>query len=108
MPEDLLGVERPKQRVEPCPLPAAGDEGCEPGDRPRGEEGLARCEVALWLEAESLTVEYAEEILARYEVQYDSGSCELREVTRPTLFETSHAPLQTKLFDLVEALGEDG
>jgi hypothetical protein len=29
-------------------------------------------------------------------------------MTRPTLFETSHASLQMKLFDLVEALGEDG
>lgn len=53
-------------------------------------------------------MEYAGETLSRYEVHYDSGSGKLREMTRPTLFETSHAPLQMKLFDLVETLGEDG
>jgi len=29
-------------------------------------------------------------------------------VTKPTLFETFYGPLQMKLFDSVEALGEDG
>ena len=72
-----------------------------------GEEGLARCEVALWLGTESLTVEYAGQALSRYEVEYISDTGKLREVKRPTLFETSHTSRQPRLFDL-DALGEDG
>lgn len=72
-----------------------------------GEEGLARCEVALWLGTESLTVEYAGQALSRYEVEYISDTGKLREVKRPTLFETFHTSRQPRLFDL-DALGENG
>ncbi len=51
-----------------------------------GEEGLARCEVVLWLGTETLTVEYAGEALSRYEVEYLSEGGKLREVKHPTLF----------------------
>jgi putative transposase len=50
-----------------------------------GEEGLARREAALWLGAESLTVEYGGEPLSRYEVKYQPGSGQLVAITRPTL-----------------------
>ncbi len=73
-----------------------------------GEEGLAGNEAALWLESETLTVEYAGEPLSRYEVQYLPASTELRRVGRATLFETSIVVHQPRLFDLGETLGEEG
>jgi putative transposase len=73
-----------------------------------GEEALAGNEAALWLEPETLTVEYAGEPLSRYEVHYSPGSTELRRVGRATLFETSIVVHQPRLFDLAEALGEEG
>jgi hypothetical protein len=42
-----------------------------------GEEGLAKREAALWLAAESLTLEYAGETLSRYDVQYVPDSSKL-------------------------------
>jgi hypothetical protein len=51
---------------------------------------LAGREAALWLAAESLTVEYAGEPLSRYEVKVDAQSGELRSVGRARLYETSH------------------
>ncbi len=72
-----------------------------------GEEGLARCEVALWLGAESLTVEYAGQAPSRYEIEYLSGTGKLREVKRPILFETSYALQQPRLFGL-DTLGGEG
>ncbi len=61
----------------------------------------------------TLTVEHAGEPLSAYEVDYDatggrSGSGRLLGVRRPTLFETSHASGQMRLFGLAETLGEDG
>jgi putative transposase len=73
-----------------------------------GEEALAGNEAALWLEPETLTVEYAGELLSRYEVRYSPGSAELHRVGRATLFETSIVVHQLRLFDLAEALGEEG
>ncbi len=74
-----------------------------------GEEGLARREVALWLGSESLTVEFAGDALARYEVEYSTRMNELREVKKPRLFETVHrrTPAQPRLFELA-TLGEGG
>ncbi len=73
------------------------------------EEGLAKREVALWLGPEVLTVEYAGEPLARYDVEYSPRTRNLREVKKPQLFETSHrvSVAQLRLFTL-EALGEIG
>src|SRR5215210_4201504 len=73
------------------------------------EEGLAKREVALWLGPEVLTVEYAGEPLARYDVEYSPRTRNLREVKKPQLFETSHrvGVAQLRLFGL-EALGEIG
>jgi hypothetical protein len=74
-----------------------------------GEEALAGREAALWLAAESLTVEHAGEPLSRYEVRVEPGTGELRAVTRPRLFENSHGlnRPQRRLFAL-DSLGEGG
>jgi len=72
-----------------------------------GEETLAGREAALWLAAESLTLEHAGEPLSRYEVNVEAGTGKLRSVRRPRLFETSAAAAQPKLFGL-DALGEGG
>ena len=77
------------------------------------EEGLARREVAVWVQEDSLTVEYGGEALSRYEVECDpavgAGSVgRLRGVKSHTLFESSIIVPQLRLFDLGEALGEEG
>ncbi|MDP9477276.1 MAG: helix-turn-helix domain-containing protein [Actinomycetota bacterium] len=73
-----------------------------------GEEGLAGSEAALWLQEKSLMLEHAGETLSRYEVELLPGSGRLREVRRPTLFETSlrRSRAQARLFGLEEALGD--
>ena len=77
-----------------------------------GQEGLAGEEADLWLLNETLTVEHAGEALSAYEVDYDADggrgrSGRLLGVKKPTLFETSHASCQPRLFGL-DALGEGG
>jgi putative transposase len=72
------------------------------------EEALAGREAALWLEPETLTMEYAGEALSRYEVKRSPDGAELRHVGEATLLETSIVVHQPKLFDLAAALGEDG
>ena len=74
-----------------------------------GEEALAGREAALWLAAESLTLEHAGEPLSRYEVRVEAATGELRSVARPQLFETSHGLRrpQQRLFAL-DSLGEGG
>jgi transposase len=72
-----------------------------------GEEALAGREAALWLAAESLTLEHAGEPLSRYEVRVEDTG-ELHSVGRPRLFGTSAAVVaQPRLFGL-DALGEGG
>jgi hypothetical protein len=72
-----------------------------------GEEALAGNEAALWLAAESLTLEHAGEPLSRYAVEVEPDTGALRSVGRPRLFETPRALSQARLFAL-DALGEDG
>jgi hypothetical protein len=72
------------------------------------EEGLARCEVALWLGDTGLVVEYGGEALSRYDVSYSPGAPKLDGVTNPRLFATRYRPAQLKLFALEETLGEAG
>ena len=74
-----------------------------------GEEALAGREAALWLAAESLTVEHAGEPLSRYRVKVEATTGELRSVARPRLFETSHrrSRPEPRLFAL-DSLGEAG
>jgi hypothetical protein len=45
-------------------------------------------------------VEYAGEILSRYDVERAKGANELRAITRPRLFETSHVLAQSRLFGI--------
>jgi hypothetical protein len=47
-----------------------------------GEEALARCEAAIWLQPGSLTVEYAGETLSAYEVELAAGTGKPRTVGR--------------------------
>ena len=71
------------------------------------EEGLARREVALWLGPDVLSVEFAGDALARYEVEYSARTNRLREVKKPRLFETPHRRSPPYLFEL-DALREGG
>jgi len=78
-----------------------------------GEEALAGKKADLWLLEETLTVEHAGEPLSAYEVEYDetggrSGTGSLREVKKPTLFDTTFASGQPRLFGLAETLGDGG
>jgi len=72
-----------------------------------GEEALAGREAALWLAAESLTVEHAGEPLSRYDARLAPETGELRSLARPRLFGFSRARPQPRLFAL-DALGETG
>jgi transposase len=72
-----------------------------------GEEALAGSEAALWLAAESLTLEHDGEALSRYEVRVEPDTGELLRMGRPRLFETSRVPAQERLFGL-DSLGEGG
>ncbi len=57
-----------------------------------GEEGLARCEVALWLGDGGLVVEYGGDTLSRYDVSFSPSETKLGSVTNPRLFATKHRP----------------
>lgn len=72
-----------------------------------GEEALAGNEAALWLAAESLTVEHAGEPLSRYEVRVEAATGELRSIGRQRLFETRRVLAQPRLFAL-DLLGDGG
>lgn len=74
-----------------------------------GEEGLAGREAALWLAAESLTMEHGGESLSRYVVQVEASTGRLQAVSGPRLFETSsqRSRPQLRLFALGD-LGEAG
>ena len=74
-----------------------------------GEEGLARKETAVWLQPDSLTLEYGGETLSRYDVELATGSGELRSGGRARPYESSHqrSHPQLRLFEL-DALGEAG
>ena len=74
-----------------------------------GEEALAGREAALWLAAESLTLEHEGEALARYDVEVAAGTGGLRAVGRPRLFETTRQRNwpQPRLFGL-DSLGQGG
>ena len=71
------------------------------------EEGLARCEVAVWLGGGEMAVEYAGRTLSRYDVLLSRDTM-LEEVMNPRLFSTPHVAAQLKLFGLEDALGEAG
>ena len=70
-------------------------------------EALAGREAALWLAAESLTVEHAGEPLSRYEVRVEPDTGVLKSVGWPRLFGTPRALPQPRLFAL-DSLGRGG
>ena len=67
----------------------------------------------MWVQEDSLTVEYGGEALSRYEVECTpaagvSSVGRLQRVKGHTLFKTSIILPQLRLFNLGEALGEEG
>ena len=65
-----------------------------------GDEALPRREVAVWLQPESLTLEYGGETLSSYDVELSGGTGELKAVGRARLFSTSYVMPQLRLFAL--------
>ncbi len=65
-----------------------------------GEQGLARDHAAVWLYGETLTIEFADEPLARYRVRYQPDKKQLRAVDEPQLFETAYRSPQLALWSL--------
>ena len=79
------------------------------------EEGLAKCEVAIWIGNEGLSVEYAGQTLSRYDVSLVSKKAgrvkrSLEDVSNARLFATRYgrSRSQPKLFPFDEVLGEGG
>jgi transposase len=70
------------------------------------EEGLASCEVAVWLGDGEMALEYGGRTLSRYDVSLSLGA-KLESVTNPRLFASPYETGQPKLFAL-SALGEGG
>lgn len=65
-----------------------------------GERGLASERAAVWVDGETLTLEYATDTLARYRVATEADGRGLREVDEPRLYETGHASPQPFLPEL--------
>jgi putative transposase len=59
-----------------------------------GERGLAGERAAVWVTGDTLTIEYATEALAQYQVALEADGHRIRDVTRPRLFVTQHASSQ--------------
>ncbi|MDQ6602367.1 MAG: hypothetical protein M3Z19_06525 [Chloroflexota bacterium] len=53
-----------------------------------GERGLGKEHAAVWLYGETLTIEFADEPLARYRVRYQPDKKHLRTVEEPQAYET--------------------
>ncbi len=67
-----------------------------------GEQGLAGGQVAVWLYEQTLTVEFADEALAQYQVTYQPDRRHFTAITGPRLFETPHRSPQLPLWELGE------
>ena len=70
------------------------------------EEGLARCEVAVWLGGGEMALEYGGRTLSRYDASL-SREAKLEAVSNPRLFANPYVTAQPKLFAL-DTLGEGG
>jgi transposase len=64
-----------------------------------GEAGLARRRAAVWLYKETLTIEFAEEPLSQFTVDYQPDRRHLRQVRRPRRFETRYQSPQLPLWE---------
>jgi len=65
-----------------------------------GEHGLARRQAAIWLYGETLLLEFSDEPLAQYSVDYEPERRHLREVALRQLFETRYRSPQLTLWEL--------
>jgi putative transposase len=65
-----------------------------------GERGLARDRAAVWLYGETLTIEFADELLAQYRVRYQPDKKHLRGITELRLFATPFPSPQLPLWEL--------
>ena len=65
-----------------------------------GEHGLAKEHAAVWLYAETLTIEFADEPVAQYTVRYQPDQAHLLAVEEPRLFETPYRSTQLPLWEL--------
>jgi putative transposase len=65
-----------------------------------GERGLAGEAVAVWLYDATLTIEFADEVLAQYRVTYRPDQRHLANVDEPRLFTTPHRSPQPYLWHL--------
>lgn len=61
---------------------------------------MARNHAAVWLYGETLTIEFADEPLARYRVRYQTDKRHLLAVEEPQLFATPFRSLQLSLWEL--------
>ena len=55
-----------------------------------GERGLVGADATVWLFGETLTIEYATETLAQYQVMSTSTTRHIRQITEPHLFATQY------------------
>ncbi len=67
-----------------------------------GEMGLAGEHAAVWLYGENLTLEYADEPLARYGVRYQPDGRHLLDVAKRQLYDTPYRSPQPPLWELGE------
>jgi hypothetical protein len=67
-----------------------------------GERGLAGERAAVWVDGETLTLEYATDTLAQYRVATEAGGRGLKEVDEPRLYATDHASPQPFLPELAD------
>jgi hypothetical protein len=65
-----------------------------------GERGLADRPAAVWVTEEEVTIQFAEEPLARYGVTYQRDHRHFRQVTPKRIFETRYQSLQPPLLTL--------
>ncbi len=65
-----------------------------------GERGLAGEHAAVWLYGENLTLEYADEPLARYGVRYQPGGKGLLDASEKQLYDTPYRSPQPPLWEL--------
>ena len=74
------------------------------------EEGLARCEVAVWLGDGEMALEYGGRTLSRYDVSLSRDAATVEAVTNPRLFVTQYQRRrpQPRLFELQGWLGDAG
>ncbi len=67
-----------------------------------GERGLAKKKAAVWLYRETLTIEFSDQPVSQYTVEYQPDAAHLRTITHPQLFDTPFRSPQLPLWELGE------